>query len=151
MSYHSHVAVDFVLYGVGSGKTFQVDSARGILVPLSEALVIRVCETNKQLMDFGFPSTTSDKWPRYCLSIADTKLISMIFSHLVSARTVVSNNHGIHALVAEKESERMERYVAGLDSPIHDLIEVLRYHPDAALSPTLKRVAKDFAEKTTKE
>lgn len=139
-AYSSHVAIDCVSYLDRSGKAlYERRALPGWTVPLSVAAMIFTCETKELLASSGFmgDDMVIKCWPRYVLRIADTVLVSMLTDGTDST---------VHVLVSEKENARMERYLAGTDSPLYDFLEELRFNPNTALGAMVKEAAAHFTE-----
>lgn len=53
-------------------------------------------------------------------------------------------------LVHPSEREHMERYLAGTDNPLYDLVNELRYNPNLAFGSEVRAAKQDFESETKK-
>lgn len=137
----SHVAVQGFAYRsqVGPPKLIWKSMGNALdCLPLSVAVCISRIDS-QETFELHFPGADIGTLPRYAFAVGDVQMVEWLTGeNLGYGRCTV--------LIAQSEKEHMERYLSKTDSPIYDLLEVLRYHPDTALSPTLKRVARGFTE-----
>lgn len=83
----------------------------------------------------NFPQHEHPTWPRYLVSIVDREVKC----------DLAGSDLTVYALIAVNQGARMERYLAGNDNPIHDLVEELRYNP-AFIGEPVRKAAKSFAD-----
>jgi len=144
MSYHSHVAVERVVYKrrtMNAGEDAPV--AISCYIKLKKALAILKCNDQEDLKRAipGLTSHYSPTWPRYVLKTVDRDLYALATGDYDLSERFL----GVCAfLVVASENERMERYLAGTDNPIHDLVHELRYNPN--LPTEVRKTAAHFTE-----
>jgi hypothetical protein len=121
--YQSFVEIEGISFQVSrsqGGPGWKYCAQCGAHIPLSACTIIQRCNSLAALIESHvYPTETPTSWPRYTARIGVPAV----------AQSFVNDDTCVYVLIAASQNERMERFLAGTDNAMYDLVNELRYNP----------------------